>query len=177
MILLFVDSGMRVQEVCSLDILDIDFISRCINLPEIKNKNRKNRIIPLSNEVSRRLHELYNETKLHFDTEAVFVSNFGERLTTDGIRTNLRKYVKRAGINRSIAPHSFRRFFAKQSALNGMDIFSLQRILGHADITTTRLYVQMDRDDLIYQHNQFSPLGNVIQNEKALLPIRKRLRP
>ncbi|WP_370646712.1 tyrosine-type recombinase/integrase [Brevibacillus sp. AF8] len=77
MILLFVDSGMRVQEVCSLDILDIDFISRCINLPAIKNKNRKNRIIPLSNEVSRRLHELYNETKLHFDTKAVFVSNFG----------------------------------------------------------------------------------------------------
>ncbi|GMK40902.1 tyrosine recombinase XerD [Paenibacillus sp. CCS19] len=166
MIMLFVDSGMRVQEVCSLDIEDIDFVSRCINLPAVKNKNRKNRIIPLSNEMSRLLQELCTDTQRHFDTNVVFVSNFGERLTTDGIRTNLSKYVKRAGITRSVAPHSFRRFYAKHSALNGIDIFSLQRILGHADITTTRRYIQLNKDDLISQHNHFSPLVNVLQNQR-----------
>lgn len=165
-IMLFVDSGMRVQEVCSLDIEDIDFVSRCINLPAVKNKNRKNRIIPLSNEVCRLLQELNDDTQQHFDSKAVFVSNFGERLTSDGIRTNLSKYAKKAGITRTVTPHAFRRFYAKHSALNGMDIFTLQRILGHADITTTRRYVQLNRDDLITQHNQFSPLRNVIRSNK-----------
>ncbi|MFS0556883.1 tyrosine-type recombinase/integrase [Brevibacillus sp. 179-C9.3 HS] len=163
MIMLFIDSGMRVQEVCSLDIEDIDFASRCINLPAVKNKNRKNRIIPLSNQMSRLLQELCSDTQRYFDTKVVFVSNFGERLTADGIRTNLTKYAKKAGITRSVTPHAFRRFYAKHSALNGMDIFTLQRVLGHADITTTRRYVQLGKDDLITQHNQFSPLANVIR--------------
>lgn len=174
MIMLFVDSGMRVQEVCSLDIDDIDFVSRCINLPAVKNKNRKNRIIPLSNEVCRLLQELHYDTNSYFDTKAVFVSNFGERLTTDGIRTNLSKYARRAGIKRTVSPHAFRRFYAKHSALNGMDLFTLQRILGHSDITTTRRYVQIDKVDLVYQHNRFSPLGNVIEKRRSLLPIRKK---
>jgi len=166
MMMLFIDSGMRVQEVSSLDVEDIDFTSRCIHLPAIKNKNRKSRIIPLSNEVIRLLQDLIHETRNHFDTNAVFTSNFGERLTPDGIRTNISKYARRAGISKTVSPHAFRRFYAKHSVLNGMDLFSLQRILGHADITTTRRYVQLNKEDLVLQHNQFSPLANVIRRKK-----------
>jgi integrase/recombinase XerD len=166
MMLLFVDSGMRVQEVSSLDIEDIDFQSKIINLSAIKNKNRKSRIIPISNEVLRLLHELIIETKQHFQSDALFISNFGDRLTSDGIRTNLKKYAKRAGLKKAVSPHAFRRFYAKHSALNGMDLFSLQRILGHADISTTRRYIQLENEDLILQHNQYSPLANVLKKKK-----------
>lgn len=166
MMLLFIDSGMRVQEVSSLDIEDVDFQSKIVNLPAIKNKNRKLRIIPISNEVLRLLHDLIVETKQHFQSNALFISNFGERLTTDGIRTNIKKYAKRAGLKKAVSPHAFRRFYAKHSALNGMDLFSLQRILGHADISTTRRYVHLENEDLILQHNQYSPLANVLKKKK-----------
>jgi len=165
MMTLFIDSGMRVNEVCALDVDDIDFKSRYIHLPATKNKNRKTRIIPLSSETIRLILELINETKQYFDTNAVFVSNFGERLTIDAIRSSLYKYAKKAGIKKTVSPHSFRRFYAKQCSLNGMDIFTLQRTLGHADISTTRKYIQLEKEDLIRQHNLYSPLQR-IRNRK-----------
>ncbi|MEW9672408.1 tyrosine-type recombinase/integrase [Ammoniphilus sp. 3BR4] len=72
MMTLFIDSGMRVNEVCSLDIEDIDFKSRYIHLPASKNKNRKTRIIPLSSETIRLLLDLINETKQYFDFKLAY---------------------------------------------------------------------------------------------------------
>ncbi|MED1802000.1 tyrosine-type recombinase/integrase [Brevibacillus porteri] len=166
MLMLFIDSGMRVQEVCALDVEDIDLATRCVHLPASKNKNRKSRVIPLSVEVIRLLQELITETRQYFETNTLFVSNFGERLTPDGIRTNIKKYAKRAGLRKTVSPHAFRRFYAKYSALNGMDLFSLQRILGHSDLATTRRYVQLNNEDLVQQHNQYSPLSNVLTKKK-----------
>lgn len=166
LLMLFIDSGMRVQEVCALDVEDIDIATRCVHLPASKNKNRKSRVIPLSVEVIRLLQELLTETRQYFDTNVLFVSNFGERLTPDGIRTNIKKYAKRAGLRKTVSPHAFRRFYAKHSALNGMDLFSLQRILGHAELSTTRRYVQLNNEDLVQQHNQYSPLSNVLTKKK-----------
>ncbi|MED1794984.1 tyrosine-type recombinase/integrase [Brevibacillus nitrificans] len=168
MMMLFIDSGMRVQEVSAFDVEDIDINTRCVHLPASKNKNRKSRVIPLSVEVIRLLHDLITESRQHFDSKAIFVSNFGERLTPDGIRTNIKKYARRAGLRKTVSPHAFRRFYAKYSALNGMDLFSLQRILGHADITTTRRYIQLNSEDLIQQHNQYTPLTNVLKRTKRV---------
>lgn len=161
--LLMIDTGMRVNEIVALEVADIDFKSRCINLPASKNKNRKSRIIPLSGEIIRLLIDLIAENREHFDTNHVFISNFGEPLNIDSVRKSLYKYAKDAGIKKPVSPHVFRHFYAKQSALNGMDIFTLQRTLGHADISTTRKYVNMEKDDLIRQHNLYSPLHKVIK--------------
>lgn len=76
MLMLLIDTGMRVNEVCSLEIKDIDFKARYINLPASKNKNRKSRIIPLSSQIIRLLVDLTTETKQYFDSNYVFVSNF-----------------------------------------------------------------------------------------------------
>jgi integrase/recombinase XerD len=165
MMLLMVDTGMRINEICSLEIQDIDFKSRCINLPAAKNKNRKMRIIPISNEVVRTLTEVIQEVRQHFDVTHVFVSNFGEPLNIDSFRKSLYNYARKARINKPVSPHAFRHFYAKQSALNGMDIFTLQRTLGHADISTTRKYVQLETEDLIRQHNLFSPLQRIIKRK------------
>lgn len=166
MMMLFIDSGMRVQEVSALDVEDVDLTTRCVHLPAHKNKNRKSRVIPLSVEVIRLLNDLITESRQYFDSKAVFLSNFGERMTADGIRTNIKKYARQAGLRKTVSPHAFRRFYAKYSALNGMDLFSLQRILGHADITTTRRYIQLNSNDLVQQHNQYSPLLNVLKRTK-----------
>lgn len=165
MMLLMVDTGMRVNEICSLEVRDIDFKTRCINLPAVKNKNRKPRTIPLSGEVSRLLMDLIAENRDHFETNYVFVSNFGEPLNMDSVRNTLRKYAQKAGIDKTVSPHAFRHFYAKQAALNGMDIFTLQRTLGHADISTTRKYIQLEKEDLITQHNLYSPLHKIIKQK------------
>lgn len=63
-----------------------------------------------------------------------------------------------AKITTPVSPHKLRHSFAKMAALNGMDIFTLMRIMGHADISTTRKYVQITDDEVQEQHSEFSPL-------------------
>ncbi len=162
---LMIDTGMRISEICSLEIGDIDFKSRYINLPASKNKNRKNRIIPLSSELIRLLTELVHETRQHFEVSHIFVSNYGEPLNVDTVRKALYNYAEKAGITKPVSPHAFRHFYAKQAALNGMDIFTLQRTLGHADISTTRKYIQLEKEDIISQHNLYSPLQKIIKRK------------
>ncbi|WP_366249982.1 site-specific integrase [Terribacillus aidingensis] len=143
MMYLMLDTGMRINEVCELENHDIDFKTRAIILPAAKNKNRKPRILPLSNQVVKLLLELVAENKANFDTEYVFVSNIGTRYNPNSFRKRLNNYKDIAGITKRVSPHVFRHMFCRNYILNGGDIFTLQRIVGHADISTTRKYIQL----------------------------------
>jgi integrase/recombinase XerD len=162
-IILMIDTGMRLNEACSLEVKDIDFRSRQIILPASKNKNRKTRILPLSAETVKLLMQLISETKEHFDSTYVFTTNYGEAINEKTIQKSFYKYAEKAGIKKRVSPHVLRHNFAKMAALNGMDIFTLMRILGHSDISTTRKYVQINDEDVRQQHMQFSPLQRVIK--------------
>lgn len=155
---LILDTGMRVNEVFHLEVSEINFKNRTIELPASKNKNRKPRIIPFSPVVARLLMELIAENKMHFDSPYVFLSNFGERYRANSFRRRLLNYKKKAGINKRVSPHSLRHQFCRDYILNGGDVFTLQRIVGHKNIQTTRKYVQMTGADLKDQHEKFSPL-------------------
>lgn len=158
---LFLDTGMRINEVFNLEESEINFKGRTIELPASKNKNRKPRIIPLSPTVVRLLIELVSENKQHFDSPYVFLSNFGERYRANSFRRRLLIYKERAGIEKRVSPHSLRHQFCRDYILNGGDIFTLQRIVGHADIQTTRKYVQMTGADIKEQHAEFSPVARL----------------
>lgn len=158
---LFLDTGMRINEVFNLEESEINFKGRTIELPASKNKNRKPRIIPLSPAVVRLLIELVSENKQHFDSPFVFLSNFGERYRANSFRRRLLIYKEKAGIDKRVSPHSLRHQFCRDYILNGGDIFTLQRIVGHADIQTTRKYVQMTGVDIKGQHAQFSPVARL----------------
>lgn len=162
---LFLDTGMRINEVFHLEESEIDFNTRVIVLPASKNKNRKPRIIPLSNTVIKLLLELLAENKTHFDSKYVFLSNIGGRYRANSFRRRLWLYKNKAGIKKRVSPHSFRHQFCLDYILNGGDVFSLQRIVGHADITTTRKYVQMSGTDLKNQHALYSPLARLRKNK------------
>lgn len=155
---LMLDTGMRISEVCDLEVSEIDFKTRAIILPATKNKNRKPRILPLSNQVVKLLMELVTENKANFDTEYVFLSNCGTRYNPNSFRNRLRIYKEKAGITKRVSPHCFRHQFCRDFILNGGDIFTLQRIAGHADISTTRKYVQMNDGDIKKQHALYSPV-------------------
>jgi integrase/recombinase XerD len=155
---LMLDTGMRISEVCELEVKDVDFKTRAIILPAHKNKNRKPRILPLSNHVNKLLLELVSENKAYFDTDYVFLANCGTKYNPNSFRRRLSNYKEKAAIKKRVSPHAFRHLFCRNFILNGGDIFTLQRIAGHADISTTRKYIQMTNDDVKAQHAQYSPV-------------------
>lgn len=166
MMYLMLDTGIRIREVCELEVNEIDFKTRSIILPSSKNKNRKPRLLPLSNQVVKMLLELVTENKAHFDTSYVIVSNIGTKYNPNSFRKRLGIYRGKARIEKRVSPHLFRHTFCKNFILNGGDIFTLQRIVGHADITTTRKYIQLDNDEIRNQHSLYSPVTRIGKRKK-----------
>ncbi|MCP3026910.1 tyrosine-type recombinase/integrase [Halobacillus sp. A5] len=158
MMYLMLDTGMRISEVCDLEVSEVDFKTRSIVLPAIKNKNRKPRILPLSNSVVKLLMELVTENKANFDTDYVMLSNIGTKYNPNSFRKRLNNYKEQAGIRKRISPHMFRHMFCRNFIISGGDVFTLQRIVGHANITTTRKYIQMDDKSIRNQHALYSPV-------------------
>lgn len=159
-ILTMYDTGMRINEINALEPTDIDFENSVIMLPGAKNKNRKTRAVPVSEEVLGLLKRLMYETQQYFGkVDRVFTNNFGEPLKDDLLRKRLYKYGVRAGLHGivRVSPHTLRHSFAKLFILNGGDIFTLQKILGHVDITTTRKYIEVLVEDVVKAHKRYTP--------------------
>ncbi|MFA4137046.1 MULTISPECIES: tyrosine-type recombinase/integrase [unclassified Brevibacillus] len=155
---LILDTGMRVTEVCGLEITEVDFKSRTITLPASKNKNRRPRVLPLSNTVAKMLYELVTESKAYFNSEYVFLTNAGLQYQPDTFRRRLHMYKEKAGIDKKVTPHGLRHLWTRNFLMNGGNVYIAQRILGHQCLSTTRKYFQMTEDDLKEQHAQYSPI-------------------
>ncbi|ANA80169.1 integrase [Paenibacillus glucanolyticus] len=155
---LILDTGLRLGEICALEKPEIDFVKKSITLPASKNKNRKSRTLPLSTETARLLKQLIAETERNFNTTYVFTTNYGEQLSEKTIQKSFDNYAERAKLGRTVSPHVLRHNFATMAAENGMSIFHLQKLMGHADIATTRKYVQISEGSLAEEHKRYSPL-------------------
>jgi integrase/recombinase XerD len=161
---LLADTGLRINEAVGLEEDHFDMSARCIRLPGYMNKNRKPRIVPVSTSVLRDVIRLIEDNRAYFDTNYVFISNYGEKLDPGHFRKQLKKYAAAAGIDTKaiqISPHRFRDYFCTNYLLNGGDLFSLQRIVAHADIKTTQGYVKVSEDAMRDSHTQYSPLSRL----------------
>lgn len=141
-------TGMRVTELVSLDVVHLDLARghvRCVT-------NRKERQLPLSLQAQRAL-ELYLEghrRALLRRTEepALFLNHHGERLTRQGFWLIIKGYARTAGIP-SITPHTLRHSFALDMLERGMELRSVQALLGHANISTTHIYRHLQRAQVV----------------------------
>lgn len=134
-------------------------------VPSQVAKNRCNREVPLSREVAKMLRELYEESVGYFgETDTIFYNAYGDTYTADAFRKRLNRRKARLGMKR-LSPHMFRHTFGRNFLLNSGDIATLQRILDHAEIETTRKYTIMDNTDIKTQHNRFSPLRRVLNRK------------
>lgn len=159
LIFLLIDSGMRIQEACSLTYDQIDFSTSVIYLQASSVKTRTGRHIPISPKVSKLLFNLVEENKKAFNVKEVFLSVYGTPFLKTSFRKRINAYKTKAGIEGCrVSPHSFRHFFAKNYILGGGDAFTLQRILGHADMQMIRKYINMGEIEVKMQHNRFSPV-------------------
>ncbi|MDE4086202.1 tyrosine-type recombinase/integrase [Planococcus maritimus] len=157
-----IDTMTRINEALSLKVADIDFVNNTINVRAIVAKNRKSRIVPFQKNTAKLLKELIKETE-EFENEYLFLANYGERLTPNHFRNQLRRhYVKKANITKRVHPHLFRHTGATLYLESGGDIRHLQLLLGHADLRMVMRYTHLSNKALQEQHEKYSPMNQVV---------------
>ncbi|MCY8233700.1 tyrosine-type recombinase/integrase [Priestia endophytica] len=168
LILLLLDTGLRINEAISLTIDKIDFKVFSLSIPSSNAKNRKGREVPISREVLKKVRKLHEESVEYFGPhKGIFMNAYGEPLKADAVRRRFHRLGKRLGIQK-LHPHRFRHTFIRNYILNGGDIFTLQKIVDHSDIKTTRKYIQMEEGHIKEQHNKFSPVRRYLSKNKYL---------
>lgn len=154
MLELMYGTGLRVSELLSLQIDDINFTAgflRCLG------KGRKERIIPVNNSsimwVERYLGRARNNLLRGQQERSLFLNAHGRPLTRQGFFKLLSQYAEKSGIEKEITPHTLRHSFATHLLENGADLRAVQEMLGHADISTTQIYTHVTKIRLreIYQ--------------------------
>ncbi len=165
-LLLMLDSGLRVSECRDIQLNDVDLNNGSIRIK--RGKGGKERIIPIGSLVQKTLWRYINRSRpqpMTSQVTSLCLSGRGLPLTKSGIQQIIRRYGKRAGISGvRCSPHTFRHTFAKNYLLNGGDIFSLQKILGHSSLASVRIYLNLFATDVKRQHQRFSPVDNLIQH-------------
>ena len=162
MIMLMIDSGMRLGECSCLTMEDINLARRQIALRAEITKGRKDRMVYFSPKTERIIRrwiqykDRYSETDYLFPTR----SNTGDHIQVGNFETNFKRYLRRVGLDESISPHCLRNNFAKRCLMNGMDIFTLSRILGHSSVTVTeQAYLDLTDEDLGKRYQHYSPVS------------------
>ncbi len=161
MVCVLLDSMVRISELLSMRRSNVDLKAGTIKLEAHETKTKRARTVPISSRTSKLLAEYIKETN-DFGEEILFLTNDGRPILANPWRTRISEYGEQAGIiNKRVSPHTFRHTGALLYIMNGGDPFSLQKILGHSDMSMVRKYIQMTNMDLKRQHNVFSPLKNI----------------
>ncbi|MBA7607041.1 Tyrosine recombinase XerD [subsurface metagenome] len=151
-------SGMRVSELVSLNVSDIDIEGgyvRCFG------KGHKERLIPIHERAASAVEEYVKEFRPRLtrnDTErALFLNRRGERLTRQGLWQILKGYAKSAELDKEITPHTLRHSFATHMLSGGADLRSVQELLGHANISTTQVYTHLTTEHIRRTYEKSHP--------------------
>lgn len=151
--------GLRVSEAVNLQVsnifFDVDFI-------KVVGKGNKERLVPLGSTAKKEIQNYIENIRIHFPTvkgeeDILFLNRRGKRLSRVYIFLMIKKYAEKAGIHKTISPHTFRHSFATHLIEGGADLRAVQEMLGHASITTTEIYTHLDRDFLRSEIQKFHP--------------------
>jgi len=151
-------TGARASEVAGLKIKDINF---SVGYVRCFGKGRKERIVPLGKAAARSVQAYLADgrpelVKPH-TPDSLFLSRTGRALDRIELWRIVKKYALRAGMPKNLTVHTLRHCFATHLLSGGMDLRTLQEMLGHADIKTTQIYTHVDQDRLRAIHKKFHP--------------------
>lgn len=151
--------GLRVSELISLKISDLFFDEGFI---KVTGKGDKQRFVPVGNHTIKMINTYKNEVRIHVPvkldhTDTLFLNRRGAGLTRAMIFHIIKEQAIEAGIKKTISPHTFRHSFATHLLENGADLRSIQMMLGHESITTTEIYMHVDRVHLAKVINEHHP--------------------
>ncbi len=138
-------TGMRVSELGSLDVQDVDLRTRTLR---VKGKGRKERLLPFGSKAARALED-YLAVRATIAREGpLFLSTRGLRIYPRGVRRIVDKYITQASLQLHISPHSLRHSFATHLLNAGADLRSIQELLGHSSLSTTQKYTHLTTERL-----------------------------
>ncbi len=151
--------GLRVSEVVNLKLsqlyLDVGFI-------RVVGKGDKERLVPIGNNAIRYITIYRNSIRVHVPVQPgfediLFLNNRGKKLSRVMIFLIIKDLAQKAGIKKTVSPHTFRHSFATHLVEGGADLRAVQEMLGHESITTTEIYTHLDREFLRKTLEQFHP--------------------
>jgi len=151
--------GLRVSEVVNLKIsqlyLDVGFI-------RVIGKGDKERLVPVGSSAIKYINIYKKDIRVHLDVkkgseDVLFLNNRGNKLSRVMIFYIIKDLALKAGIKKTVSPHTFRHSFATHLVEGGADLRAVQEMLGHASITTTEIYTHLDREFLKKTLEQFHP--------------------
>jgi integrase/recombinase XerD len=158
-ILTLLDTGLRASEFLALNVGDVDLTSGTVRVHHAKG--RRARFAFLGESVREAIQNYLGRREVHVSS-ALWVTREDKRLSYTGLRDILRRRAKRVGVE---APtlHSFRRAFAILCLRRGVDIYSLQRLMGHSDLSVLRRYLAQTQEDLREAHQLASPADGLVE--------------
>ena len=153
-------TGLRVSELINLRQSQINFNQGVLR---IVGKGDRERLIPLGDESQRWLRDFINgprmEILLERQTDFLFPTRRGNRMTRQAFWHIIKRYAEKAGIRRKLSPHSLRHAFATHLLNRGADLRVVQLLLGHSDLSTTQIYTHVARERLKELHGEHHPRG------------------
>ena len=150
--------GLRVSELIDLKISDLFFDEGFI---KVTGKGDKQRFVPIG-PTAQKFINIWKDLRMHIKVQAtskdiLFLNYKGKKLTRAMVFTIIKKLVEKSGLKKNISPHTFRHSFATHLLENGADLRAIQMMLGHESITTTEIYVHVERSHLSEVLNKYHP--------------------
>ena len=164
-IVMLLDSGIRNIELCNIHISDVHE-----NAIKIRGKGKKIRYVPVTPAISKemirylRVREQYVQDKFNYQTEYLFLSQKGKKLTIETVERIVKECGEWSGVRKEIrcSPHTCRHYYAQTQLKNGCDLFTVSRLLGHSNINITKRYLfSMTVDDVLEIAQKTTPLANL----------------
>ncbi|MBI9017226.1 MAG: tyrosine recombinase XerC [Phycisphaerae bacterium] len=177
-------SGLRVSELVGLNLSDVDFLGESLHLC---GKGKKERMSPIgasalqsiqryltfrdSDSRSKIPEDQVVDGQRGFDRQALFINKHGQRLSTRSVRRKLDKYLKMAGLDSRISPHTLRHSFATHMLNNGADLRIVQELLGHRSLSTTQIYTHLTTNKIKRVYDNTHPRQNQWPQEQPTQPV------
>ena len=153
-------TGLRVSELVNLRHGQVNTTQGVIR---ILGKGNRERLIPLGEEAMRWLKDFAqgsrSEILLERQTDYLFPTRRGDRMTRQAFWHIIKRYSKKAGVEKELSPHTLRHAFATHLLNHGADLRVVQMLLGHSDLSTTQIYTHVARERLKELHSQHHPRG------------------
>ena len=141
--------GMRVTELVSLDVSDVNLASRSVRVRG-KKASSKERVVPVGDRALDALQIYVNKGRIQLvrdpEEPALFLNHRGQRLTRQGLWLIIKHYVDEVGISEDVTPHTLRHSFAAHKLSQGKSLQDIQKLLGHANISTTQVYQHVGQE-------------------------------
>ena len=144
-------TGCRVSELINIKLDDIDFLNNQI---VVTGKGNKQRVVLFSNKVNKLLSQYLKKFKRNDDYLFCASKHPFKKLTRFAINAQIKKIAEAAGIKSKMHPHIFRHTFATVALNRGMDIVSIQKLLGHENLSTTQIYAEIDMNNVKKNYNK-----------------------